>query len=85
MDISSWLLLGLIFGMIAYFTDSNEKKSGFFGAIILGITGALVGGLIATIIIGIEEYSNLGFPTYSLAVLGSLILLFVGRVIRKVT
>src|SRR3954468_2592207 len=46
MGIIAWIVLGLIAGFIASLLV-NKKGEGAFGDIILGIIGAVVGGLIA--------------------------------------
>jgi uncharacterized membrane protein YeaQ/YmgE (transglycosylase-associated protein family) len=46
MGIIAWIVLGLIAGFIASFLV-NRRGEGWFGDIILGIVGAVLGGLIA--------------------------------------
>lgn len=45
--IASWMLLGLIAGALARWILPGEVKGGWFGALVLGIIGAIVGGWLA--------------------------------------
>ena len=73
MGIIAWIVLGLIAGFIASLLV-NKRGEGFFGDIILGIIGAVIGGFIARLI-GFNGVS--GFNVYSLliAVVGAIICL----------
>ena len=45
--LASWVLLGLIAGALARWILPGEEKGGWFGTMILGIIGAIVGGWLA--------------------------------------
>ena len=81
MNILSWILFGLIVGMVANAIDTLPK-GGFMGSVLLGIVGALVGGFIANLIFGV---SINGFNTsaFLVAIAGSLLLLFFGKALKK--
>lgn len=81
MNIISWLLFGLVVGVIANMIDPQPARGGMVGAIILGILGALLGGFIGTLIFG-AGISGFNLSAFILAVIGSLVLLFVGRAVR---
>ncbi|RJQ27810.1 GlsB/YeaQ/YmgE family stress response membrane protein [Candidatus Parcubacteria bacterium] len=84
MNILTWILFGLIVGVIANFLDPRPSRGGIFGAIILGIVGALLGGFLSNFLFGIPLT---GFDIRSLiiAVIGALILLFAGRTFQRQT
>lgn len=82
MGILSWIILGLIAGWLAKFI-MPMRNVGLIMTIILGIVGAVVGGYISTFF-GWGG-SVTGFNLYSLivAVLGSLLVIFIYRQIKK--
>ena len=83
MNILSWILFGLIVGVVANTIDSSPNKSGVVGSVFLGVVGALVGGLLANVIFGIE-ITGFSITTFLVAIAGSLLLLFFGKAVRKV-
>lgn len=82
MNIITWLLFGLIVGIIANALDPQPNRGGLLGSILLGIGGAFLGGFLANLIFGVGV---LGFDltSFLIAVSGSLLLLFIGRAVRR--
>lgn len=78
MNIISWIVFGLVVGIIANLIDPYPSKGGMLGSIILGILGAILGGILGNIIFGIG-ITGFNLPSLALAVLGSLLLMFVER------
>lgn len=83
MDILSWSIFGLIAGVIANVIDPSPAKGGVLGAVILGILGALVGGFLANLVLGGQYTTGFNFPSFIVAILGSLLLLFVAGALRR--
>lgn len=81
MIILSWIVFGLIVGVIANLVDPEPNKGGVVGAMILGILGAVLGGFLANLIFGIGV-SGFNITSLAIAVLGSLLLLFISRAVR---
>lgn len=81
MNIISWVLFGLLVGLVANILDPAPNRGGLLSTIILGIVGALAGGFLASILFGI---SVIGFDltSFAVAVLGALIVLYLGRAVR---
>jgi uncharacterized membrane protein YeaQ/YmgE (transglycosylase-associated protein family) len=81
MGIIGWIVLGLLAGMIAKLIMPGDDPGGFIVTTLIGIAGALVGGFIASALdIGdLDEFFDLG--TWLIAIAGSLLLLFVYRMI----
>ncbi len=75
-------VLGIIIGVTLFFVDPKNKRGTILGNILLGITGAVLGGLYANLIFGME-YTTIGISAILVAVFSSLLLLFIGRIIRK--
>ena len=81
MGIIGWIVLGLCAGAIAKLIMPGDDPGGFIVTTLIGIAGALVGGFIASALgIGdLDEFFDIG--TWLLAIGGSLLLLFLYRVI----
>jgi uncharacterized membrane protein YeaQ/YmgE (transglycosylase-associated protein family) len=79
MGILGWILLGLLAGAIAKAIMPGPDPGGIIVTTLIGIAGAIVGGLIASALdIGdIDDFFDLG--TWLIAIGGSLLLLFVYR------
>ncbi len=79
MNIMFWIVFGLIVGVVANLIDPEPEEGGWMGVIILGILGAMLGGFFGNMVFGIG-ISGLNFSSLAIAVLGSLFLLFVGKI-----
>ena len=75
MGIIAWIVLGLIAGFIASLLV-NKRGEGFFGDVILGIIGAVVGGFIAHML-GIRGVDHINLYSIMIATLGAVIVLFI--------
>jgi uncharacterized membrane protein YeaQ/YmgE (transglycosylase-associated protein family) len=75
MGIIGWIILGLLAGAIAKAIMPGDDPGGIIVTTIIGILGAILGGLIASALdIGdLDEFFDLG--TWLIAILGSLLLL----------
>lgn len=82
MGIISWIIFGLLAGLIAKFIMPGKDPGGVFITIALGIAGAVIGGFIATQL-GYGRVDGFNFGSFIVAVIGSLILLFGYRMIRR--
>lgn len=82
MGILSWILVGLVAGMLAKWIMPGDQKAGFFVTMALGIVGGLVGGFVMSLING-EGVSGFNLQTLLVATLGALIVLFVYGLTRK--
>ena len=77
----AWIIFGLIAGIIAKFLMPGRDPGGFIVTIIIGILGGLLGGFIGTRL-GIGAVDGFNLMSFLLAVLGSVILLFIYRLIK---
>ena len=77
-----WIVLGLVAGIIAKLLMPGRDPGGFIITIILGIVGAVVGGFISTRL-GFGDVTGFNLPSIVIAVLGSLVLLFIYRVVKR--
>lgn len=80
----SWIVLGLIAGTLAKFLVPGRDPSGCIFTILLGIVGALLGGLIGTYLgWGTVTQGSLDLRSIGLATAGAVVLLLLGRVLRR--
>ena len=79
MGLLSWIVLGLIAGVIADYV--MHGGFGLIGSIILGIVGAVVGGYLASLA-GVGDITGLNVGSIVIAVIGACIVIFVVRALR---
>lgn len=80
MGILAWIIMGLLAGGIAKFLMPGKDPGGCFVTIILGIVGASVGGWIGTQL-GWGTVEQFDMRGLGIAILGSLVLLLIYRLI----
>lgn len=81
MGFVSWILLGLLVGVLAKWIMPGPDSSGLVMTIVLGVAGALVGGWLATRL-GLGSVSGFDLRSLAIAVGGALLLLFANRKLR---
>ena len=78
----AWIVLGLLAGLIAKWIMPGKDPRGCLVTIVVGIVGALLGGFLATKL-GFGGLSGLDWRSLVIAVLGSMLLLFIYRIVKK--
>lgn len=78
MGFLSWIIIGLIAGLIAKAIMPGKDPGGFIVTTLLGIVGAVIGGWIGSAAFG-RGVDSLGFWSIFLAVVGALICLAIYR------
>lgn len=81
MGILSWIVFGLIAGAIAKFILPGKDPGGILLTIVIGIVGGLLGGWLGSSVFGSTGVSGFNLMSFVWAVVGSLILLVVYRLI----
>ena len=81
MGILSWIVLGLVVGVLAKWIMPGPDSSGIVMTILLGVAGAFVGGWLATRL-GLGSVSGFNLGSLAIAVAGALLLLFANRKLR---
>jgi uncharacterized membrane protein YeaQ/YmgE (transglycosylase-associated protein family) len=82
MGIISWIVFGLIAGLIAKFLMPGRDPGGFIITIVLGVVGAVVGGFIANAI-GFGGVTGFDLHSFFVAVVGAVVLLIGYRAIKS--
>lgn len=82
MGIITWIIFGLLAGVVAKLIMPGDDPGGFFITILLGIAGALVGGFVGSLL-GLGGIDGFNFGSFLLAVAGALLLLFLYRQMRR--
>ncbi len=81
MGIISWLIFGLIAGILAKWIMPGKDPGGIIITSFIGIAGAMVGGYLGTTF-GWGDVEGFDLRSLGLAIGGALILLFVYRKIK---
>lgn len=82
MGILSWIVLGLIAGVLAKIIMPGRDPGGFIITILLGIAGSFVGGWLGTQL-GIASFNGFTLQGVLVATGGAILLLVAYRLLRK--
>ena len=82
MGIFSWIIMGLIVGVLAKWIMPGKDPGGFIVTICIGIAGSFVGGFIGSLL-GIGSVSGFNMISFLLAIGGAILLLILYRVIKR--
>lgn len=82
-EILTWLVVGLIVGLIARLLLPGRDPMGLFATSLVGIAGAIVGGFISRLIF--QNTPSIGFvrPGWIVSILGAILVLFLVRMVRR--
>ena len=82
MGILSWVIMGLVVGLLAKFIMPGKDPGGIFITILIGIAGAFVGGYIGSLL-GLGTVTGFNLGSFLLATGGALLLLILYRKLKK--
>lgn len=82
MGILSWIVMGLIAGVLAKFIMPGKDPGGLFVTILIGIAGGFLGGYIGSHL-GLGTVTGFNLGSLLVATGGAVLLLFIYRVMRK--
>jgi uncharacterized membrane protein YeaQ/YmgE (transglycosylase-associated protein family) len=82
MGIATWIVLGLVAGVLAKVIMPGRDPGGIIVTIVLGVLGALVGGFIGTRL-GFGNISGFDVRSLAIAVGGAILLLFLHRFLKR--
>jgi uncharacterized membrane protein YeaQ/YmgE (transglycosylase-associated protein family) len=84
MSIIGWLILGLLAGAIAKLILPGRDPGGVIVTMIIGIVGALLGGLLAAALFGKHPLTHFfDLSTWITAIVGAIILLLIWRMVTR--
>jgi len=82
MGILSWIVFGLIAGLLARWIMPGKAPGGIIITILLGIGGAIVGGFLGHFL-GLGDAANFSFTSFALAVGGAVLLLVIYGLLQQ--
>lgn len=82
MGILTWIVFGLIAGVIAKFIMPGRGPGGIIVTIVLGVVGALLGGFVGHLL-GIGDITGFNLHSMLLAIGGALLLLIAFRLLSR--
>ena len=82
MGILSWIVFGLIAGALAKLIMPGNDPGGTIVTIILGIVGAVIGGIIA-VQLGFGDITGFDLRSFVIAILGGIALLAGYRLLKR--
>ena len=82
MGFISWIILGLLAGVLAKYIMPGKDGGGLVITALLGIAGAFVGGWLGSFV-GLGSTGEFSIGSLITAVVGALALLFIYNVVRK--
>jgi uncharacterized membrane protein YeaQ/YmgE (transglycosylase-associated protein family) len=82
MGIITWILFGLVIGLLARAIVPGRQQMGIIMTTVLGVAGSLVGGLVATLVTGgrVAEMRGSGFIG---SLVGAIALLVIAGLVMK--
>lgn len=83
MGILGWIFLGLIAGAIAKAIMPGKDPGGIIVTMLIGIVGAVIGGFVGRALFNVDLNTFFSLSTWLLAILGSLILLGIYRLVTR--
>lgn len=82
MGILSWIILGLVAGILAKVIMPGKDGGGFIITVVLGIAGAFVGGWVGSFL-GLGSTGGFSLGSVATATVGALLLLIIYRMVKK--
>ncbi|MBW1907645.1 MAG: GlsB/YeaQ/YmgE family stress response membrane protein [Deltaproteobacteria bacterium] len=82
MGIVSWILFGLLAGILAKFVMPGDDGGGFIRTTLLGVVGAIVGGFIGTRL-GFGDVTGFNVRSFAIASAGAVLILWLYRMVKK--
>lgn len=81
MGILTWIVFGLVAGVIAKLLTPGRDPGGCIITMLLGVAGAFVGGFLYEQLTGQQQMMQFDFGSLLVAVLGAIVLLLVYRLL----
>ena len=82
MGIIAWIVFGLLAGALAKFIMPGKDPGGIIVTILIGVAGAVVGGMIGTQL-GYGSVTGFNLHSFVIAIGGAILLLFIYRQLKS--
>lgn len=82
MGIISWIVFGLLAGILAKFVMPGDDGGGFIRTTLLGVAGAMVGGFVGTQL-GFGDVTGFNVRSFGIAIAGAVAVLWIYRKLKK--
>jgi uncharacterized membrane protein YeaQ/YmgE (transglycosylase-associated protein family) len=82
MGIISWIVFGLLAGILAKFVMPGDDGGGFIRTTLLGVAGAMVGGFIGTRL-GFGDVTGFNVRSFAIAIAGAVAVLWAYRRLKQ--
>jgi uncharacterized membrane protein YeaQ/YmgE (transglycosylase-associated protein family) len=83
MGLLAWIIVGALAGWVISLLGDRNRERGWRENIFLGITGAVLGGVLFSLLTGRPTYLEFQLNSVLVAGLGAFALLFLLRVLRR--
>ena len=83
MGLLGWIIFGALAGWVASIIAGTNGRQGCLSNIVIGVIGAFVGGLLVELLTGRGVNFDFNFRSFAVAVVGSLMLLFITGAMRR--
>ena len=85
MNFLIWLVFGGIVGWLATMVMKARGRQGLFLNVVVGVGGALLGGLVISPMVGVGtiNQANFSFPALAVSLVGAVILLAIVNLVRN--
>ena len=77
MGLIAWIVFGALAGWVANKVTDTDQRRGCLVNVIVGVVGALIGGIIMMFVTGRPFHFGFDLPSFVVAVLGAIVLLVV--------
>ncbi len=81
MGLIATIVVGLVAGWLA--SIIMKTNTGLVTELILGVVGAILGGWITSLLMGVDLVTGINVTSIVVALLGSILVIFLYRVIRR--
>ena len=82
MNILTWIIFGLIIGILVNYFDQEKQESDVIGIVILSIVGAILGGLLANLLFDLEV-NKFNLLSLLVAMVGAFTLSLASKIANK--
>jgi uncharacterized membrane protein YeaQ/YmgE (transglycosylase-associated protein family) len=83
MSIIGWIIIGAVAGWLASMITGRNEEMNWIENIVVGIVGALIGGFLYGLLTDADFDSGFNVGTLIVATIGSIILLFIYKAVRR--